>query len=273
MDLGSPTSILNAMRTLQPAIVVNAAAYTAVDAAELHEQDALAINGIGPGVIAEECKRIGALLIHYSTDYVFDGTKIGPYVETDQTNPLSAYGRTKLAGEQAIADSGCAHAIFRTSWVYGTRGRNFLLTMLRLFSERPELRIVADQIGAPTWARSIAEMTALAVSRGMHNTVDLNWWQSRSGIYHMTAAGETSWAGFAEAIAALAPVKRKPAIVEIATAEYPTPARRPANSRLALTRFQETFNLKAPHWKASLGLCLADKFDTALGQGAADIHA
>ncbi|MCY1271257.1 dTDP-4-dehydrorhamnose reductase [compost metagenome] len=260
LDLADATRIRSCLDQVKPDLVINAAAYTAVDAAEQDEARAMAINADAPGVMAEECRRLGALLVHYSTDYVFDGSKTTSYVEADAPAPLSAYGRSKLAGERAIAQAGCAHVIFRTSWVYGVRGKNFLLTMLRLIGERDEIRVVADQHGAPTWSRTIAGMTSLALARGVRGVVDLDWWRQHSGIYHLTAAGETSWAGFAGAIADLAPLPRKALVIPITTAEYPTPARRPANSRLAMGKLESTFGIAAPDWHAALGRCLADKF-------------
>lgn len=260
LDLADAARIRACLDQVKPDLVINAAAYTAVDAAEQDEARAMAINADAPGVMAEECRRLGAILVHYSTDYVFDGSKTTPYVETDTPAPLSAYGRSKLAGERAIAQADCAHIIFRTSWVYGVRGKNFLLTMLRLIGERDEIRVVADQHGAPTWSRTIAGMTSLALARGARGVVDLDWWRQHSGIYHLTAAGETSWAGFAGAIADLAPLPRKARVIPITTAEYPTPARRPANSRLAMEKLESTFGIAAPDWHAALGRCLADKF-------------
>lgn len=260
LDLADPAQIRTYFGQYKPDLVINAAAYTAVDAAEQDEARAIAINAFAPGVMAEECRRLGALLVHYSTDYVFDGSKATPYAETDATGPLSAYGRSKLAGEQAIAETDCVHVIFRTSWVYGVRGKNFLLTMLRLIGERDEVRVVADQYGAPTWSRTIAGMTSLALARGVRGIVDLDWWHQHRGVYHLTAAGETSWAGFAGAIAELAPLQSKGRIVPITTAEYPTPAGRPVNSRLAMGKLESTFGIVAPDWHAALGRCLADKF-------------
>lgn len=260
LDVADAAQIRTYFGQYKPDLVINAAAYTAVDAAEQDEARAMAINALAPGVMAEECRRLGALLVHYSTDYVFDGSKASPYAETDTTGPLSAYGRSKLAGEQAIAETDCAHVIFRTSWVYGARGKNFLLTMLRLIGDRDEVRVVADQYGAPTWSRTIAGMTSLALARGVRGIVDLDWWQQHRGVYHLTAAGETSWADFAGAIAELAPLQSKGRIVPITTAEYPTPASRPVNSRLAMGKLESTFGIVAPDWRAALGRCLADKF-------------
>jgi dTDP-4-dehydrorhamnose reductase len=205
VDFTNPDSIRSAVRAVEPAVIVNAAAYTAVDKAESELQLATAINATGPGVLAEEAKRLGGLLVHYSTDYVFDGSKLTPWVETDAPNPLNAYGRTKLAGDQAIQASGCDHLIFRTSWVYGARGNNFLLTMLRLGKERAELRIVDDQIGSPTSSECIAQATSDVLAQVL--APGGAGIQGRSGIYNLTSSGETSWFGFAKAILTEAAVR------------------------------------------------------------------
>ncbi|MGH2360979.1 MAG: dTDP-4-dehydrorhamnose reductase, partial [bacterium] len=257
MDLASPDSIRRAIRDAKPEIIVNAAAYTAVDQAESEPDLAMQVNGVAPGVLAEEAKRLNALLVHYSTDYVFDGTKNGPYTETDAPNPLSVYGRSKLAGDQAIASSGATHLIFRTSWVYAARGQNFLRTMLRLGRERTELRIVNDQIGAPTWARFIADMTAQVLGKV---SGDLEQKKEKTGLYNLTASGATSWFGFAESIFAEAKAQlgmTPPKLVPITTAEYPTPARRPANSRLDNSTVIRTFGLTPPPWNFILKQCIA----------------
>jgi dTDP-4-dehydrorhamnose reductase len=217
---------------------VNAAAYTAVDKAESERDLAFAVNGTAPRVLAEDAKRIGALLVHYSTDYVFDGEKASPYVEDDAPHPINAYGESKLAGEQAILGSGCRHLILRTSWVYGPRGRNFYLTMLRLAKERPELRVVDDQLGAPTSSLEIARATPTLLGK------------DAQGLYHMTAAGETTWCGFARAILARAGLATP--VVPIATADYPTPARRPRNSRLDCTRLRADFGVALASWEEAL---------------------
>ncbi len=245
LDLAHMDAIRAAIREQKPDLIVNAAAYTAVDQAEAEPDLAMIINGQAPGVLAEEAKKLGALLVHYSTDYIFDGTKTDPYKEEDGPAPLNAYGRSKLAGEEAIAASGCRHLIFRTSWVYGLFGKNFLRTIQRLASEREELRIVADQIGAPTWSRMIAEASALAL-RG----------DPPSGLYHMTSAGATSWHGFAQAILDAQGWRGK--LVPIATRDYPLPATRPANSRLDNGKLAADFDLTLPDWRHALGLCLAD---------------
>jgi len=258
MDLASPDSIRRAIRDASPDIIANAAAYTAVDRAESEPDLAMQVNGIAPGVMAEEAKRLGAVLVHYSTDYVFDGTKQQPYVEDDPPNPLSQYGRSKLAGEQAIALSGATHLIFRTSWVYAARGHNFLRTILRLARERTELKIVDDQLGAPTWARFIAEATAQVlrqVGDGHKAIADY------AGIYNLTGTGAVSWYGFASAIFAEAKARlgmTPPKLIPITTAEYPLPARRPANSRLDNTRLSAAFGLTPPPWDKMLKLCMKE---------------
>ncbi len=250
-DLADPDRMRAVLRDLRPAWIVNPAAHTAVDKAESEVALATAINATAPGILAEEAKRLDALLVHYSTDYVFDGGKPTPYVETDPTCPINIYGQTKLAGEEAIRASGCRHLILRTSWVYGMRGANFLRTMLRLAQERDELRVVADQIGAPTWSRMIAETTALMLARH----------RDQAGIYHFVAGGEISWHGFAEAIVArghaLGLIAKTPVVHRITSAEFPTPARRPANSRLDCGRLREDFGLSQPDWRTQLELCLA----------------
>lgn len=259
MDLADFDAIRTVMRDVKPALVVNPAAYTAVDMAESEPELAMRINGEAPGVIAGEARKLGAAVIHYSTDYVFDGNKAGAYHEDDVAMPLNVYGRTKLAGEQAVQASGAPHLILRTSWVYGARGRNFLLTVKRLAAERDELRIVNDQYGAPTWCRTIADTTAHIVAMlgaGRQGPgIEHDLWQSKSGLYHLTAQGQTSWHGFAQTIIAHWSAERKPAVVPIATKDYPTPARRPANSVLSCQKLMETF-CQLPRWDSALNLCL-----------------
>lgn len=234
----------------RPQIIVNACAYTAVDKAESEPERAMLINGLAPGVLAEAAKQIGALLVHYSTDYVYDGTKRTPYLETDATNPLSTYGRTKLAGDQAIQAVGCDHLIFRLCWVYGARGQNFMLTMMRLARERETLRVVADQIGSPTWSRMIAEATALTLKQ----TFSSGSARDLSGVYHLRAGGETNWQEFASRIIELMPhAERKCKAVEaITTADYPTPAKRPAYSIMSCEKLRRTFGIELPNWEHSL---------------------
>jgi dTDP-4-dehydrorhamnose reductase len=259
LDLADPDQVRAVTRQIKPTLIVNAAAYTAVDRAESEPELAMLVNGKAPGVLAEEAKRLGAAIIHYSTDYVFDGAKSGPYVEDDMVNPQNAYGRSKLAGERAVAEADGAHLVLRTSWVYGRRGSNFLLTMLRLAAERPELRIVADQYGAPTWCASIASLTAhvVAQARAVAARDAADWWCEKSGTYHLTASGSTSWFGFAEAIFELAGLERTPKVVPIATSDYPLPAKRPANSRLLNDKLAGAFGLNVPDWRDALRQALA----------------
>jgi dTDP-4-dehydrorhamnose reductase len=254
IDLTSGDSIRRWVRETRPNIVLNAAAYTAVDKAESDPETAMAINGVAPGILAEEAQTFGALLVHYSTDYVFDGTKTTPYVETDSPNPLGAYGRSKLAGDEAVRAAGGAHLIFRLCWVYGARGQNFMLTMMRLAREREKLRVVTDQIGCPTWSRTIAETTALA----LRQAVAVGDWSALTGTYHLAASGTTSWQGFARAIVNLMPAAdRKCSVVEpISTPEYPTPAKRPAYSVLNCDKLEQIFGLRLPNWEESLGQVL-----------------
>jgi dTDP-4-dehydrorhamnose reductase len=254
LDLGDLDEVRRVVREVKPSLIVNPAAYTAVDKAETDAAACMRANAEAPGVMAEEAKRLGAALVHYSTDYVFDGTKDGPYVETDSTNPQNVYGRSKLAGEQAIAASGCDHLIFRTSWVYGTRGKNFLLTMLKLGAERNELSVVADQFGAPTWATTIAVLSSNVLSQAEAGTGD--WWRENSGVYHLTASGSTSWHGFAQAIFDNFIFERMPSVKPVPAASYPTAAARPANSRMSNEKLFTSFGLKAPEWDDALRLCM-----------------
>jgi dTDP-4-dehydrorhamnose reductase len=270
LDLANPDRTGNYVRELAPDIVVNAAAYTAVDKAESEAELAQTINAVTPGGIAEQLARTGGLLVHYSTDYVFDGAKAGPYVEEDLTAPLNVYGRTKLAGEQKIVASGCAHIILRTSWVYDTRGKNFLRTVLRLAREREELRMVDDQYGAPTWARAIAEATAQIVARCTQQHHETDW--GIGGSFHLTAGGTTTWAGFArEILSEYEALASWPAdtgeygsplvaerVVPITSDQYKTPARRPRNSVLSNEKLLSTFGLKLPNWQVLLRLALQD---------------
>jgi len=263
LDLANPASIREAIRAIQPRWIVNPAAYTAVDKAESEPALAYAINAEAIKVMAAEAKTLGAAVIHFSTDYVFDGTAAHPYTETDATAPQSVYGASKLAGEQALTNSGAAHMIIRTSWVYGATGKNFLLTILKLARERDTLRIVADQHGAPTWSRDLARMTAHVIAHCeaayAHESGIIP--ASLTGLYHATGAGETTWHGFAsEAVRLLAerePATRFATIQPISTAEYPTPARRPANSRLNCNKLARTFGWTMPPWHDSLREVLA----------------
>jgi len=258
-DLADPDALSRIVRETAPSLIVNAAAYTAVDRAEEDEASARAINAEAPGVLAEEARRLGIALVHYSTDYVFDGTGSRPAIESDPTAPLNAYGRTKLAGEVAIRDSGCAHLILRTSWVYSIRGANFLLTVQRLAGQLEELRIVADQTGAPTWARGIAEATALVLAR-CGAPRDPGGLAENGGLYHMTAAGETTWHGFAGAVVDWMRTSGQPVLCKqvspIPTSDYPTPAKRPANSLLDCSKLNDAFGIAIPDWRDQLNLCV-----------------
>ncbi|HEY1647141.1 MAG TPA: dTDP-4-dehydrorhamnose reductase [Terracidiphilus sp.] len=252
VNLAQPDQIRVLVREIQPDVILNAAAYTAVDRAESERELAYAINAEAPRILAQEALRLDALLIHYSTDYVFDGIKLGPWTEDDPTHPLNAYGASKLAGEVAIQSTGGRALIFRTSWVYGAHGKNFLFTMLRLARERERLSVVDDQIGAPTTSRALAWATREIVSGLLAGR--FGGAQMPADLYHMTCSGSTSWFGFAQAIfarAALLGVKA-PELVPIATAEYPTPALRPRNSVLSNARLQERFAVQLPAWETAL---------------------
>ncbi|WP_460951564.1 dTDP-4-dehydrorhamnose reductase [Pseudomonas marginalis] len=253
LDLANADQIRQQIRVHRPDLIINAAAHTAVDQAESEPDAAFAINAIAPGVLAEEAKALGIPLIHYSTDYVFDGSKPAPYTEADTPNPLGVYGQSKLAGEEAIAAVGGEYLVLRTSWVYSSHGKNFLLTMQRLLQEKPQMRIVADQIGAPTWAGSIARSTRALIER----------WQAGKpgewGVYHLTDQGETSWFGFAEAIGAHLRTQGKACaeLEAIPSSAYPTPAKRPLNSRLDCSRLQQQWHVSQPSWQDALRECLA----------------
>jgi dTDP-4-dehydrorhamnose reductase len=272
LDLSKPDQIRRAIRDTRPHVIVNAAAYTFVDQAESEEWEAHVINADAPAVMAVEAKKIGAALVHYSTDYIFDGSKNLPYDENDPPNPINVYGKTKLAGEQAIQDAGLPHLIFRTAWVYGTRGRNFLLTILRLATEREELRIVRDQFGAPTWSREIAKGTARILTQLSEQGQEA--FSRSSGIYHMTAAGKTSWFEFGKAILEeasrtsqgvswfAAATGGQPLVARLVTPvkteEYPTLARRPAYSVLSNSRLKHMFDSELPDWRTQLHLAFAE---------------
>ncbi len=265
LDLSQADAIRRVIRNSCPDVIVNAAAYTAVDRAESDEASAWAVNALAPAIMAEEAGKIGALFIHYSTDYVFDGQKQAPYVEEDQTNPLNTYGRTKLAGECAIRQAGGSYLIFRTAWVYAREGKNFLLTVLRLATEREELRIVDDQIGAPTSSHDIASASTRILA-GLY-AANPGHLSAVSGIYHLTAAGETTWCGFAKAILESVSLptsipwlshatRNRPVIarrvIGIRTEDYPTPARRPAYSILSNARLDRVFGVRLPPWQQQL---------------------
>ncbi|MDH1213521.1 dTDP-4-dehydrorhamnose reductase [Pseudomonas chengduensis] len=250
-DLSRPETLGDIILRERPALVINAAAYTAVDQAEQERELAFAINAEAPRAIADACFELDIPLIHYSTDYVFDGSKTTPYREADTPHPLGVYGASKAAGEQALRISGCDHLILRTSWVYSQYGRNFLLTMQRLLQEREELSVVDDQIGAPTWAGSIASATAELIEK---------WQQGRQrwGTYHLTCQGETSWFGFASAIAEHLRAAGRPCarLRPIPSTEYPTPAQRPLNSRLDGNRLEQDWQVRLPDWHTALDACL-----------------
>ncbi|APP83496.1 dTDP-4-dehydrorhamnose reductase [Xanthomonas hortorum pv. vitians] len=252
-DFDAPEALPALLDRIAPSRVVNAAAYTAVDRAEQDRDSAMRANALSPGVIAAWCAAHEVPLVHYSTDYVFDGQGTEPYLEDAQTSPLGVYGETKLAGEDAIRASGAQHLILRTAWVYASHGANFLRTMLRVGAERDELRVVADQIGTPTPAALIADVTAQLLRQRTPDT---------SGTWHLTAAGQTSWHGFAEAIfeeavsAGLLP--RAPRVVPITTADYPTPAKRPAYSRLSIEKLQREFDIVLPDWQLGLQRVIAE---------------
>jgi len=254
-DLANPDTIRTAIGEVQPELILNAAAYTAVDRAESEPELAARVNAVAPGVLAQEARKRGAMLVHYSTDYVFDGTKKRPWVEDDPVNPLNTYGRTKLAGEHEIAEAGGRYLIFRTSWVYSPHGTNFLKTMLRLGKDRDQLRVVNDQIGAPTTAAALARATRTVIDEGVDDAY--------SGIYHMTCGGETSWCGFAQEIFRRAPApegKKWPEVVGIPDTEYPRPAKRPKNSVMSNARLHARFGVALPHWQDALAETLAEMY-------------
>ena len=256
-DFANPEGVRDTVRQLRPQVIVNAAAHTAVDKAESEPEFARLLNATTPGLVAEEAARLGAWLVHYSTDYVFDGSGTRPWVETDTPAPLSVYGATKLEGEQRIQQSGCQHLILRTSWVYAARGGNFAKTMLRLGQERERLTVIDDQWGAPTGADLLADVTAHAIRHLQHRPQD-------GGLYHCVAAGETTWHSYAKFVLENAS-KAQQAIKIIAkevapvpTSAFPTPAKRPHNSRLATAKLQTTFGLQLPHWQTGVARMLAE---------------
>ncbi|HKB63285.1 MAG TPA: dTDP-4-dehydrorhamnose reductase [Burkholderiales bacterium] len=252
LDLAVPDQIVGAVRSVRPDVLVNAAAYTAVDRAETEPDAAHAVNAAAVAILAEEAKRLHALLIHFSTDYVFDGVKVTPYVEEDRPNPINVYGRSKLAGEQAIRSIDGPHLILRTSWVYAARGRNFFLTIRRLLRENEEVRVVSDQMGAPTSAHALADVTAELLGR--HSAAGLG---DAGGVYHVTTRGYTSWHGFATEIARMELRDFPVRIIPIASSEYPSPARRPGNSRLSNEKLMQSFGIALPQWETCLEACYA----------------
>jgi dTDP-4-dehydrorhamnose reductase len=248
-DLANPGSVRDSIAVARPDLIVNAAAYTAVDRAESEATLAHSINADAPAVMADEARRRGIALIHFSTDYVFDGESRAPYREQDPARPLNVYGQTKLAGEQAVVGSGCIHLILRTSWVYSRHGRNFLLTIERLARERDQLRVVDDQIGIPNWSRDLARAAVRIAERPREEL------SQKAGIYHLTSRGRTSWHGFATAIVDSMHLEKRPAVMPIATSEYPTPARRPAFTVLDGARLEEAFAVGMPRWEDGLAAC------------------
>jgi dTDP-4-dehydrorhamnose reductase len=256
-DLSQPDAVAQTVKTLKPTVIVNAAAYTAVDKAETETELASTINAKAPEALAQAAKQTGAWLVHYSTDYVFNGTGNQAWQETDAVAPLSVYGQSKLAGEQAIQAAEGLHLIFRTSWVYAARGNNFAKTMLRLAKERDQLSVINDQIGAPTGAELLADVTAHAIRSGLKQP-------ELSGLYHLAAAGETSWYNYARYVLDYARQKgielktAENAISAIPTSAYPTPAQRPLNSRLNIEKLQNQFDLKLPDWQLGVERMLAE---------------
>jgi dTDP-4-dehydrorhamnose reductase len=256
LDMANPDAIRRAVRETRPTVVVNAAAYTAVERAEQDAELCARINADAPGILAEESAGIGALIIHYSTDYVFDGTKGSPYIESDAPSPLNVYGRTKLDGERAVAGSGARHLILRTSWVYGSRGSNFLRTMLRLAEHRDEVSVVDDQTGTPTWCRSIPRATAQLLPRLSDSNAD-----DASGVFHLASAGSATWCSFAAAIfadLARGGTTREVRARPISTSEFPSAVRRPSYSVLDCSRLREQFGVAIPDWREDLQSVLAD---------------
>ena len=253
MDLSKPETLGSVIQKVQPDVIINAAAYTAVDKAESEPELAMTVNGIAPGVIAQEAKNIGAGMIHFSTDYVFDGNSPSPYKEDDPTSPLNVYGKSKLEGERGVIQTGIPHVILRTSGVFSLRGNNFLLTMQKLAKNRKQIKVVDDQTGGPTWSRAIAEGTARILEQSL--TKDgVNFLQS--GIFNMSCGGETSWFGFAKKILDLSGLIKNTELISIPTIEYPTPAVRPKNSLLSNKKLKQVFHHEMPHWQDALLECL-----------------
>jgi dTDP-4-dehydrorhamnose reductase len=259
-NIENPEAIRDVIRRTRPSVIVNAAAYTSVDRAESERDLAIRINGVAPGVMADEAKRAGALMVHYSTDYVFDGSASRPYTEDDRAQPVTAYGVSKLAGDEAVLASGAAAYVLRIAWVYAKRGNNFLRTIQRLASERDELRIVADQHGSPTWAHAIAEATAHVISVVQDRKAKSES-EPPPGVYHLAAPNHTTWHGFAAAILSAMAAdgqRARPKLTPILTADYPTPARRPQWSVLDSEKLRGAFGVQLPSWESQLAMCLAD---------------
>ena len=256
MDLSKPETLGPVIQDIRPDIIINAAAYTAVDKAESEPELAMIVNGTAPGVIAEEAKKIGAGMIHYSTDYIFDGKAKSPYKEEDATCPLSIYGKSKLAGEQAVAQAGIPHIIVRTSWIYSLRGSNFLNTMRKLVQTRKQIRVVDDQIGAPTWARAIAEGTTRILEQNLKGSTTTSKLITHSGIFHMSCLGETNWFVFANKILELSRLQKDTEVIPIPTIDYPTPTDRPKYSLLSNKKLKQVFHHEMPQWQDALQECL-----------------
>jgi len=254
MDLSKPETLRTVIREVKPNIIINSAAYTAVDKAESEPELAMTVNGIAPGVIAREAKKIGAGMVHYSTDYVFDGKAMSPYVENDLACPLGVYGKSKLAGDNEIIQAGIPHIIFRTGWVYSLRGSNFLLTMQKLAQTKNEIKVVDDQRGSPTWSRSIAEGTAQILGQCFSKSQKF----SHSGIFNMSCGGESSWFGFAKKILETSGLLKNTELIPIPTTEYPTPAIRPKNTLLSNRKLKQTFHYEMPYWQDALRDCLGN---------------
>lgn len=252
LDLTDIQAVRACLRQVRPEVIVNAAAYTAVDQAEHDPELARAINTTAVEVMGEEARKLGTAVVHFSTDYVFDGAKRSPYLPEDTPNPLSVYGRTKLDGELALLASGASAIIIRTSWVYGTRGRNFLLSMLRLAATKPEIRVVADQVGSPTWCRSIAHAAAHIITTAVQGDSDRRSFDQFAGIYHFTGGGATTWYHFAQRIFEIADLPQQPVILPISTDEYPAAACRPRYSVLDCRKTEQTFDLLLPDWEQAL---------------------
>jgi dTDP-4-dehydrorhamnose reductase len=248
-DLSNLDGLRGVVRAASPDVIVNAAAYTAVDPAEKDGERAHTLNARAPEALAEEARRLGALMVHYSTDYVFDGRKQTAYVEDDPANPLNVYGHSKLAGDRAIAASGCRYLVLRTSWVYSTRGNNFFLTIRRLAGELNELRVVDDQHGVPNWSRTLAETTAAILATGLRR----EW---PNGIYHLSSRGKTTWYGFAQAI--LEELRIDKPVVPVRTDQFPRPAKRPPNGTMDSGKLERDLGIVLPHWRQALELCVAD---------------
>ena len=252
MDLSQPETLGSVIQEIRPDVIINAAAYTAVDKAESEVELAMTVNGIAPGVIAEEAKKIGAGMIHYSTDYVFDGKATSPYKEEDAPCPLNIYGKSKLAGDQAVMQANIPHIILRTAWVYSLRGSNFLLTMQKLAQSKNQIKVVDDQIGSPTWSRAIAEGTARILEHCRSTGKSKIF--SHSGVFNMSCGGETSWFGFAKKILELSGENTE--LIPIPTIEYPTPTARPESSLLSNRKLKQVFHHEMPHWQDALLECL-----------------